>query len=386
MSDGFTVWESSPLEESTDDAQSPGLATQKWPRLQGSVQGGLRFRDCHGRSATTLTASAAARAASSASSTPPPRHGPRSDMAASIIGSEPPSQTSTPKPVQPRPGARRNNRTSLYHPPASAQGNGAPEVYWSEGATPSGYSRGDEGESYTFYREPTPEPQEKRRTGVGIDTPSDDEAGFGRWAGKARLNRRMCGLRAWVFWGIVALALIVLIGVGVGVGVGVGMSSGGTSVAAASEAEPSSSLSASPTTSASTELGTMTIESSPSASTAPATPDSTTASVSSDAAFPTATSPGSLICPESNYTLYGVPGSSIRFLRLCGVDYPSQQGAVDIRTLWTESMAECMRNCAGTPGCTGSGWGPAEGACWLKKDLTTGGRSDQADWEFALLQ
>ncbi|EGY21528.1 uncharacterized protein VDAG_10510 [Verticillium dahliae VdLs.17] len=180
-------------------------------------------------------------------------------MAASIVGSEPPSQTSTPKPVQPRPSARRNNRTSLYHPPASAQGNGAPEVYWSEGATPSGYSRGDEGESYTFYREPTPEPQEKRRTGVGIDTPSDDEAGFGRWAGKARLNRRMCGVRAWVFWGIVALVLIVL--TGVGVGVGVGMSSGGTSAAAAaSEAEPSSPLSASPTTSATTELGTMTIE------------------------------------------------------------------------------------------------------------------------------
>ncbi|KAG7110449.1 hypothetical protein HYQ44_010839 [Verticillium longisporum] len=356
---------------------------------KGFVQGGLWFRDCHAWSATTLTKSRFShpdhRAASSASSPPPPRHGPRSDMAASIVGSEPPSQTSTPKPVQPRPSARRNNRTSLYHPPASAQGNGAPEVYWSEGATPSGYSRGDEGESYTFYREPTPEPQEKRRTGVGIDTPSDDEAGFGRWAGKARLNRRMCGVRAWVFWGIVALVLIVL--TGVGVGVGVGMSSGGTSAAAAaSEAEPSSPLSASPTTSATTELGTMTVESSPSASTASATPDPTTASASSDAAFPTATSPGSLICPESNYTLYGVPGSSIRFLRLCGVDYPSQQGAVDIRTLWTESMAECMRNCAGTPGCTGSGWGPAEGACWLKKDLTTGSRSDQADWEFALLQ
>ncbi|KAM0273581.1 hypothetical protein ACHAQH_008244 [Verticillium albo-atrum] len=181
-------------------------------------------------------------------------------MGASTVGSGQPSKTptSTPTPAPPRPTARRNNRTSLYHPAASAQGNGAPEVYWSEGATPSGYSRGDEGESYTFYREPTPEPQEKRRTGVGVGNLSDDEGAFGGRA-KERLNRRLCGMKAWIFWGVVALVLIVLIGVGVGVGVGVGMSSGGTSAAAA-EAEPSTSSAASSTSVATTEAGTATIE------------------------------------------------------------------------------------------------------------------------------
>ena len=109
-----------------------------------------------------------------------------------------------------------------------------------------------------------------------------------------------------------------------------------------------------------------------------------------DSAFPTETSSGSLTCPESNYTLYAVPGSPVRFLRLCDVDVTSDH-ATDIRSVRTESMAECMRNCAGTFGCQGAGWGPQRGDlgsefwCWMKGELTDV-LTDLRGWEFAIMQ
>lgn len=81
----------------------------------------------------------------------------------------------------------------------------------------------------------------------------------------------------------------------------------------------------------------------------------------------------------------------MRFLRLCDVDYAGT-AAEDIRNVPTESMAECMRNCAGTWGCTGCGWGPmhvGEGPpdfrCWMKGDLG-GTPVSREGWEFAVMQ
>ena len=117
-----------------------------------------------------------------------------------------------------RPNLNRNNRRSLYHPPSAAGGNSPPEVYWSEGgATPSATQQ----DTFTFYRDPTPEPEErrgeKRGVGVGVHTGDDGElSDLG--------ERRICGLRRVWFWGIVALALMVVVAIAVGVGVGVGLS------------------------------------------------------------------------------------------------------------------------------------------------------------------
>lgn len=123
----------------------------------------------------------------------------------------------------PRPSYRRNNRRSLIHPASAADGSGPPEVYWSEGVTPSGTGSHAQGQPFTFLREPTPEPDdrgEKRRPGVAggyyYEDNDDGEVRYGA-------DRRICGVRPVAFWGIVAVTLMILVGVAVGVGVGVGM-------------------------------------------------------------------------------------------------------------------------------------------------------------------
>jgi hypothetical protein len=65
----------------------------------------------------------------------------------------------------------------------------------------------------------------------------------------------------------------------------------------------------------------------------------------------------------------------------------------DIRSLRTESMAECMRNCAGTSSCAGAGWGAIgsgssiEYWCWLKtSEAIDAGFADLKGWEFAVMQ
>lgn len=300
-----------------------------------------------------------------------------------------------------RPQYQRNNRRSLYHPPSAAGGAGPPEVYWSEGATPSA----TQNETFTFYREPTPEPDDKRGAGVGVHSGSLDEESIGRD------ERRICGVRRIIFWGLVAVALAVLIGVGVGVGVGVGLSKPSPVESSGQESgTPAPSSSGTPETSTEQdtryereplvrEIGRLTWPSTqtPTPSTdadsevTSATSTETASSTSSvDPAYPTQTSSGSLTCPEANYTLYAVPGSPVRFLRLCDVDVTSAH-AKDINSVRTESMAECMRNCAGTVDCQGCGWGPQRGDagtefwCWLKGELGPE-RTDLRGWEFAVMQ
>ncbi|ROT37173.1 hypothetical protein SODALDRAFT_324822 [Sodiomyces alkalinus F11] len=278
-----------------------------------------------------------------------------------------------------------SKRQSLYHPPAAARGAAPPEIYWSEGATPSASNLEDPDDgasanhagttgpgvarsvsrsrvgSYTFYREPTPEPQEKTCGGGGGGGRTRPVSGFGLGImrnknmpfGRSRKTGDEYGEHHDKETGNPY---------GGRYGYGGTPSSGGQDGVVKDGGSGYGDPGSSRTESASswTSITTASNTAPTSSPTAPAsTSPATLTSASSDPPFPTTTSSGSLTCPESNYTLYSVPGSTILFLRLCGVDY-SDAAAENIRDVPTESMAECMRNCAGTFGCTGCGWGPLD--------------------------
>ncbi|KAI0880600.1 uncharacterized protein GGS22DRAFT_174795 [Annulohypoxylon maeteangense] len=194
-------------------------------------------------------------------------------------------------------------------------------------------------------------------------------------------EKRIFGLRRTQFWWLVALItllLVVAIGVGVGVGVGKGASQSSTQAQAQVGAVSSSS-------SATTSLGSNTSV----ATGTPTTPSGSSATRTSDSSSSTSSSEGKIDCPAANGTTYQVPGSEKQFLRICGIDYSGDE-ATDLRHVPTESMLDCMKNCAGTSGCTGCGWGYIQGdtgnqhTCWLKGSLK---KSHEADinWAFAVL-
>lgn len=95
-------------------------------------------------------------------------------------------------------------------------------------------------------------------------------------------------------------------------------------------------------------------------------------------------------CPALNNTVYHVPGSTKRFLRLCGIDY-SGSGATDLAHVYTGSMADCIHACASFDQCTSCAWGYLEGdagsehRCYMKKELKTA-HEVAGDWCLAVLQ
>lgn len=185
--------------------------------------------------------------------------------------------------------------------------------------------------------------------------PYDDEA-------SRRTNTMVCGIRRKIFWAIIAALAVIVVGLGIGLGVGLGVSM--------SNAQPNGG------------------SSSPAKTTSSGTP---TASPTSSA--PTSTSTAVIVndCPSSNGTIYQVPRSDKKFLRLCGIEYSGPGEAVDIRYVLTSNMSDCMNNCAGTTGCTGCSWGhidgdpPEEHRCWMKNNLARSHTAPRADWSFALL-
>ncbi|KAK8077633.1 hypothetical protein PG996_003803 [Apiospora saccharicola] len=196
------------------------------------------------------------------------------------------------------------------------------------------------------------------------------------WSRKS--TTRVCGLRKSRFYMLIGLLVgLVIVIVAVGVGVGVGKNTSKSSDAAAPVSSGASSASPSPT---STTVTTSLL------STTTAT---ATASPTSSSNNPAATA-GKLDCPAANGTEYQVPGSTKRFLRVCGVDYTGSTGGVDLKQVTTQSMLDCMTNCAGTYGCTGAGWGYMEGdsgyehRCWLKSKLMKSHETD-INWSFAVL-
>lgn len=106
---------------------------------------------------------------------------------------------------------------------------------------------------------------------------------------------------------------------------------------------------------------------------------SSTATASSTTALPTPVATGtltsntSIICPTANRTLYSDPSWTMgqKFLLLCGRDYNSNGGAVDITSMNITTFAGCLSECGNTEGCMAVGWGTYYGVntCWLKSAI-----------------
>ncbi|KAI0868447.1 hypothetical protein GGS24DRAFT_506769 [Hypoxylon argillaceum] len=200
---------------------------------------------------------------------------------------------------------------------------------------------------------------------------------------KESSNRKILGLHRLWFWTLLAIiAVIIVVAIGVGVGLGTTRAANGSKNANGAGPASDASSTATGTGPASTNgIAVTTTAASPTLTQAPTT-------TSSSSQVSTA-SPGS--CPDINGTVYAVPGSTKQFLQLCGIDYGKQDGAVDIRNVYTDTAEDCMDNCAGTAGCTGCGWGFIEGdsgpshRCWLKEDVTKKPHTADMTWHFGVL-
>ncbi|WQF84553.1 hypothetical protein CDEST_09567 [Colletotrichum destructivum] len=361
-----------------------------------------------------------------------------------------PPPPADPDPVVPRELKAKRAVPSPRKAPTVRSGKGSifgkasiPSVYWA-GDDDSTPVNNDE---FTFYREGTPPPPEggresekdalARARGYRQSVFEHDEEDSERGR-----RRRCCGMRAWVAWLLVALVVVVALGVGIGVGVGVGARVRTKADQAASDgsaASIGSSPTATPTilivpTMSSSSMGSITtttgstaastappasastatraasestaVASSPSSSPSPPPPSSSPATTvmsmldsvsptsttgsSTTTASPTATSGPNAICPEADNTVYHVIGSDKRFLRLCGLDYTGDDGAIDMSDAPASTMGECMEQCARVAQCTGVSWGNVlingapELRCWLKRDLKKS-RATVANWNFAVL-
>ncbi|KAI1308842.1 hypothetical protein F5Y03DRAFT_83736 [Xylaria venustula] len=196
-------------------------------------------------------------------------------------------------------------------------------------------------------------------------------------------GKTILGLRRPWFWTLLAIiAIIIVVAVGVGVGVGVPQaenSSKNANAAVGPASDATSTGTDNPIATSGMTLATSSVS--------PTSTRTSTASTQMSMATPGAATS----CPDINGTIYAVPGSTKRFIQLCGVDYGKQDGAIDIRNVYTDTAEDCIDNCAGTTGCTGCGWGFIEGddgppyRCWLKRNLD--GRPHGADtaWQLSVL-
>lgn len=172
-------------------------------------------------------------------------------------------------------------------------------------------------------------------------------------------ERRILGLRRYTFYIILSISvLLAVLAIAAGVGVGIAIQ------------KQSSSPASSPTPSVPPSTS----------STAPSTLNlpMPTASAASTPSTP-------IVCPANNLTLYSPPSNASRqFLLLCGRDYHSGQGAIDLYNIETTTMGECINRCADEEACVGAGWGEYKGRriCWLKSKLGVTQRSDL--WYFAV--
>lgn len=129
------------------------------------------------------------------------------------------------------------------------------------------------------------------------------------------------------------------------------------------------------------------------------TPPATTTATPTATTSQTQTSPGvgpvatgsTIDCPGANGTEFTAPGTNKTFLQICGVEFSGPGEAIDIGHTITNTMQECMVNCAAFPNCTGCSWGYLPGdvgnehECWMKTSLIEGHTtSDQ--WCFAILE
>ncbi|KAK4192053.1 hypothetical protein QBC35DRAFT_485486 [Podospora australis] len=161
-------------------------------------------------------------------------------------------------------------------------------------------------------------------------------------AGKGgREERLVCGVRRRLFWIIIAIGVsLAIIAVATGVGVGLSLGKKGDGEGATSTPSP--------------------------------TPTGPTRSLPVPLAQATTNSDLLITCPTNNLTLYTAQTDpSRRFLLLCGRDYHSGDGAMDLYNEPAPTVGECIDVCAQTQGCVGAGWGQQNGkfSCWLKGKL-----------------
>ncbi|KAI0525608.1 hypothetical protein F5B22DRAFT_633682 [Xylaria bambusicola] len=181
--------------------------------------------------------------------------------------------------------------------------------------------------------------------------------------------KTILGLRRPWFWTILAIIIVIVF---VAVGVGVGSASGADS--------------ASDTTNTNTNIPATGMET---ATTSP--PSTSTHITTTSTQRPMPTQEVKTSCPKVNGTVYEVPGSTKKFLQLCGIDYGKEDGAIDLRNVYTDTAEDCINNCAGTKGCTGCGWGFINGdhgppfRCWLKSKVEGRPHDANTTWHFSVL-
>ncbi|KAK4174156.1 hypothetical protein QBC36DRAFT_334236 [Triangularia setosa] len=318
-----------------------------------------------------------------------------------------------PEPVIYQHNPRRMQDDELSPPPG-------PAVYWDENESIAPTRNQDRNSvantadtanlaQYTFYREPTPPPYRPDEKGYGNDAasgriaPASSAGGLPESERQLHLQSQRSNwsddeeispvARRKLLWIVIGVATLIIVGVAVGVGVGVGVSMSRKPSAEAQEqpksstSPPVSVIGTSPTP---TSLATLNLDS------------SATSLASSDVHAPSAVSSSTLAipfrppnphsdCPAANNTMYQVPGSHKRFLRLCGIDYHGSRSSRDLSHMYTASMADCMNSCASFDQCTAVGWGFLPGdigkehRCYMKTDLKTG-HAATSDWCFAILQ
>lgn len=295
---------------------------------------------------------------------------------------------------QPPPPAKATRETISPDVSPDVSPNTSPDVYWVD-------ERDNDANlaKYTFYREGTPTPPEyaeneksaggaagripppvapgrppaaRHDSGIPGGFPPFDPAGDSDGSLAESLDDEPPRRKfPWLIMLGVALLVIAIV---VGVGVGVGVATKRQSV----NAEAASSGTASPNASGPTVT-----------TSAPSTTRSSATSASS-ASLPTLLTKNS-DCPAANNTMYAAPGSSKRFLRLCGRDYSGGFGATDLAHVLTSNMSECINKCASFDKCTACGWGYLPGdqgdahRCWMKTNLQSSNKAAD-DYCFAILQ
>ncbi|KAK3991230.1 hypothetical protein QBC44DRAFT_368273 [Cladorrhinum sp. PSN332] len=264
-------------------------------------------------------------------------------------------------------------------------------------------------EQYTFYREPTPPPadyvvQEKSSRGLGAGgaiagSPSVGGAGSDRnlaqnetstWS-LADTHELPSKSKRRLFWIILAIGILMIIGVAVGVGVGLSMGRKSNAQSTDDAASSGATMPASVGESGPTPTTDILSTGQPNPSTTPTT--GTHAPSATSTSFSVASRPylANSDCPAVNNTIYQVPGSTQRFLRLCGIDYSGGSDAKDLAQVYTGSMIECIHACASFDQCTAAGWGYIPGdignehRCFMKTELKKS-HVARNDWCFAVLQ
>ncbi|TEA12235.1 hypothetical protein C8034_v006228 [Colletotrichum sidae] len=97
------------------------------------------------------------------------------------------------------------------------------------------------------------------------------------------------------------------------------------------------------------------------------------------------TKTANITCPKSDNTTFAAQDNPARHFRfICGHDYNSGEGSIDLAQQNTTTTAACIDLCAAKSECVGAGWGDYYGnhVCWMKSKL--GRPNVSGNWYFAV--